>query len=103
MYHSDIDLAACSECGIAVSAGGSTDPASATAELTWALIHTSARNIPAEVQRMKEGKWQHTLGIGLSGKMLGVHAYGRVGSIVARVGDAVTRHVRAVLGARRLD
>ena len=91
VYH--IDVAACAECGIAVSAGGSTDPAGATAELAWALIHASARNIPAEVQRMKEGGWQRSLGTGLSGRMLGVYAYGRVGSIVARVGHALGMRV----------
>ena len=82
-----IDIAACKEKGIVVSAGGSGG-ANATAELAWALILSSARHIPAEVQAMKEGKWQTTLGTGLAGKTLGVYAYGRIGSIVAQVGKA---------------
>lgn len=82
-----IDIAACKEKGIVVSAGGSGG-ANATAELAWALILSSARHIPAEVQAMKEGKWQTTLGTGLAGKALGVYAYGRIGSIVAQVGKA---------------
>jgi D-3-phosphoglycerate dehydrogenase / 2-oxoglutarate reductase len=84
-YH--IDLAACAERGIVVSAGGggSSNP---TAELTWALILAHLRHIPEEVQRMKDGKWQATLGIGLQGKTLGVYAYGRIGSVVANVGRA---------------
>ncbi len=90
-YH--IDLTACRELGVTVSAGAGMNPANSTAELTWALIHASARHIPSEVQRMKEGKWQHTVGIGLSGKTLGIYAYGRVGSIVAKVGAAFGMNV----------
>jgi len=84
-YH--IDLAACAEKGITVSAGGGGG-SNATAELTWALILAHLRHIPDEVQRMKAGKWQHTLGVGLKGKTLGVYAYGKIGSLVAKVGGA---------------
>jgi D-3-phosphoglycerate dehydrogenase / 2-oxoglutarate reductase len=82
-----IDVAACTERGIAVAAGGSGNPAP-TAELTWALILAALRHIPEEVERMKAGRWQGTVGIGLAGKTLGVYAFGRIGSIVARVGTA---------------
>lgn len=84
-YH--IDLAACTEKAIVVSAGGGSSP-NPTAELTWAIILAGLRHIPEEVQRMRDGKWQSTVGIGLSGKTLGVYAYGRIGSIVAGVGRA---------------
>jgi len=84
-YH--IDLAACTAKGIVVSAGGGSSP-NPTAELTWAIILAGLRHIPEEVQRMKEGKWQGNVGIGLSGKTLGVYAFGRIGSIVAGVGRA---------------
>ncbi len=82
-----IDTAACKERGIVVSAGGGGTP-NATAELTWGLILSVARSIPAEVQAMKEGKWQIALGTGLAGKTLGVYAFGKIGSIVAAVGKA---------------
>ncbi len=82
-----IDLAACTGKGIVVSAGGAGNP-NPTAELTWALILASLRRIPQEVQRMKEGKWQGSVGVGAAGKTLGVYAYGRIGSIVARAGSA---------------
>lgn len=82
-----IDVAACTEHGIVVCAGGAGNP-SPTAELTWGLILSSLRRIPQEVQRMKEGKWQGSVGIGLEGKTLGIYAYGRIGSIVAKVGRA---------------
>jgi D-3-phosphoglycerate dehydrogenase len=84
-YH--IDLAACAEKGIVVSAGGGGGP-NATAELTWALILAHLRHIPEEVQRMKDGKWQGTVGVGLKDKTLGVYAYGKIGSLVANVGRA---------------
>ncbi len=84
-YH--IDIAAATEKGIVVSAGGGGG-SNSTAELTWALILAHLRHIPEEVQRMKEGKWQHTLGVGLKGKTLGVYAFGKIGSQVAKVGRA---------------
>ncbi|MBX9811605.1 MAG: D-2-hydroxyacid dehydrogenase family protein, partial [Burkholderiales bacterium] len=82
-----MDLAACTEKGIVVSAGGAGNP-NPTAELTWGLILASLRRIPQEVQRMKEGKWQGSIGVGVAGKTLGIYAYGRIGSIVAQVGKA---------------
>lgn len=82
-----IDVQACTEKGILVSAGGSGNPV-ATAELTWALILAALRNIPYEVRRLREGYWQSTLGVGVKGKTLGVYAYGRIGSLVANIGRA---------------
>jgi D-3-phosphoglycerate dehydrogenase / 2-oxoglutarate reductase len=82
-----VDLDACTEKGIVVSAGGSGNP-NATAELTWGLILSSLRNLPREVTRLKEGQWQSTLGVGVSGKTIGIYAYGKIGSIVAAVGKA---------------
>ena len=82
-----IDTAVCTERGIVVSAsgGGNSSP---TVELTWALILASVRNLPTEVNNMQAGRWQTTAGIGLQGKTLGVYAYGKIGSGVAKVGKA---------------
>ena len=80
-----IDMDACTALGITVCAGGAGTPNS-TAELTWGLILASLRSIPQEVQRLREGRWQTTVGTGVAGKTLGVYAYGRIGSIVAQVG-----------------
>jgi len=84
---SHVDLEACTEREIVVSAGGSGN-SNATAELTWGLILSALRNLPFEVKRLKEGQWQSTLGIGVNGKTLGIYAYGKIGSIVAGVGKA---------------
>ncbi|MBY0267659.1 MAG: D-2-hydroxyacid dehydrogenase family protein [Burkholderiales bacterium] len=85
VYH--IDIAACTEKGVLVSAGGGGNP-SPTAELAWGLILAALRRIPQEVQRMKNGQWQGSVGTGLAGKTLGIYAYGRIGSLVANVGKA---------------
>ncbi len=82
-----VDLEACTEKGIVVSAGGS-GKSNATAELTWGLILSALRNLPFEVKQLKEGHWQSTLGTGVDGKSLGIYAYGKIGSIVAGVGKA---------------
>jgi D-3-phosphoglycerate dehydrogenase len=82
-----VDLQACTEKGIVVSAGGAGN-SNATAELTWGLILSALRNLPFEVKRLKEGNWQSTLGLGVNGKTLGIYAYGKIGSIVAGVGKA---------------
>ncbi|HZA53452.1 MAG TPA: D-2-hydroxyacid dehydrogenase family protein [Candidatus Udaeobacter sp.] len=82
-----IDIDACTEHGIVVSAAGKAT-AHPTAELTWGLILAALRHIPYEVQRLREGHWQSTLGIAIQGKTLGIYAYGRIGSLVANVGRA---------------
>lgn len=84
---SHVDVARCVEKGIVVSAGGGSSP-NPTAELTWAIILAHLRHIPEEVQRLKNGEWQKTLGVGLSGKTLGIYAFGKIGSVVATVGRA---------------
>ena len=84
---SHIDLPACTEQGVVVSAGGAGSP-NATAELAWGLILAALRHIPQEVERLKSGLWLGSLGTGVAGKTLGVYAYGRIGSLVAEVGRA---------------
>lgn len=82
-----IDMAACTEKGVVVSAGGAGNP-NPTAELAWGLIIAALRRIPQEAQRLKNGQWQGSVGSGLSGRTLGIYAYGRIGSLVAQVGKA---------------
>ena len=92
IYH--LDLAACTEHGVVVSAGGhgggrgGSNPYSTTAELAWGLIISSLRHLPFEVERLKQGHWHSTAGTRLYGKTLGVYAFGHIGAAVARVGRA---------------
>ncbi len=66
-----------------------------TAELTWGLILSAFRHIPAEIKATHEGRWQTTLGTGLLGKTLGVLGLGRLGAQVAKVGLAFGMEVIA--------
>ena len=66
-----------------------------TAELTWALILALARNLTHESQSMQEGGWHRSLGLGLKGKTLGLYGLGKLGSQVAKVGQAFGMHVIA--------
>jgi D-3-phosphoglycerate dehydrogenase len=91
-----LDISACTQHGIVVSAGGSSgggSPYSTTAELAWGLILASLRHLPYEVERLKHGHWQTTVGIRLFGHTLGVYAFGHIGGAVARVGKAFGMHV----------
>ncbi|TAM03321.1 MAG: D-2-hydroxyacid dehydrogenase family protein [Paraburkholderia sp.] len=93
-----IDLAACSERGIAVLEG--TGSPVAPAELTWALIMAAQRRIPQYVANLKQGAWQQSglktsampqnfgLGQVLRGQTLGIWSYGKIGRIVAGYGKA---------------
>src|SRR5882672_24802 len=89
-----IDVATCTEKGILVCGSGAGLP-NHTAELTWGLIFSALRHIPEEVQQLRAGKWQTTLGTTVVGKTLGVYAYGRIGNIVAKVGRAFGMRVIA--------
>jgi D-3-phosphoglycerate dehydrogenase / 2-oxoglutarate reductase len=88
-----IDVAACSKRGIAVT-GGKGSPY-APAELTWALILAAMRRVPLEDRRLREGRWQTTLGVGLRGRTLGIYGYGNIGALVAKVGLAFGSNVLA--------
>ena len=87
---SHVDVAACTDSGILISAGGhdSNSPYTTTGELAWALILASLRHIPFEVENFKAGHWHSTAGTRLYGNTLGIYAYGHIGSGVARVGKA---------------
>ena len=87
---SHLDVAACTELGILVSAGGhdGASPYTTTGELAWALILASLRHLPYEVERFRAGHWQSTIGTRLYGHTLGIYAFGHIGSGVARVGRA---------------
>src|SRR3954449_13124908 len=81
-----IDVAAADERGIPVCGTGAHPPG--TAELTWALILAVARNLPQEDASVRAGGWQQTIGLDLAGATLGVIGLGRLGSRVARIGQA---------------
>ena len=93
-----IDLAACTERGIAVAEGVGSPVA--PAELTWALVMAATRRLPQYISNLKHGAWQQSglkaasmpanfgLGTVLRGKTLGIWGYGRIGQLVAGYGRA---------------
>jgi D-3-phosphoglycerate dehydrogenase len=89
-----IDVAAATECGVAI-VEGSGDP-TAPAELTWALIMAASRKIPQYAANLKQGVWQasslspehNLLGTVLKGKTLGIWGYGKIGRMIAGYGKA---------------
>lgn len=95
---SHVDVAACTERGIAVAEG--TGSPTAPAELTWALIMAAMRRIPQYAAHLKHGAWQQSglnadsmrpnfgLGSVLKGKTLGIWSYGKTGQLVAGYGRA---------------
>ena len=93
MANASIDLAAAERHGVTVC--GTQSPATATPELTWGLILSLLRHIPAESTGMREGQWQHSIGGDLYGRTLGVVGLGRLGSRVAAVGRAFGMRVLA--------
>ena len=66
-----------------------------TYEHTWALILSLAKNITRENALMHAGGWQAEVGFGLKGKILGILGLGRLGSEVARIGQAFGMQVIA--------
>lgn len=84
--NASIDVEAARAKGIVVC--GTESTTSATPELTWGLILSVLRSIPAEDAAVRGGGWQSTVGGDLDGHRLGVVGLGRLGTKVARVGAA---------------
>jgi phosphoglycerate dehydrogenase-like enzyme len=83
-----IDVAAAQERGVTVSGTGGVSPSTPTVELTWGLIHALTRSVVAEDRAMRAGGWQHTVGMDLHRRRLGVIGLGGLGRPVATIGLA---------------
>ena len=89
-----IDIAACTRNGVVVSSDQHPDtPSVGTAELTWGLVLAAVRQIPQQMQALREGRWQISVGRTLRGKTLGIYGFGRIGAEVAAFGRAFGMHV----------
>ena len=86
MHNRVLDFDYCREKGIPVS--GTTPRPSPTFELTWALILALAKNVTIDDRAMRGGQWQTIVGTEIRNKTLGVIGLGRIGSEVAKVGNA---------------
>ncbi|HXP97365.1 MAG TPA: D-2-hydroxyacid dehydrogenase family protein [Telmatospirillum sp.] len=81
-----IDVAACTAAGVAILEGVGSPIA--PAELTWALIMASRRQLLTAATDLRLGLWQTTLGESLHGQTLGIWSYGKIGRMIARFGHA---------------
>jgi D-3-phosphoglycerate dehydrogenase len=89
LYCRVLDVAAAAERGIVVSFTELRGPyRMATSELAWGLMLAVARSIPQESSRMRDGGWQGTVGITLSGRTLGLLGLGRQGRRMVPVAKA---------------
>ncbi|MGK9419397.1 D-2-hydroxyacid dehydrogenase family protein [Pseudomonas cedrina] len=82
MRNAAIDIPAAKALGIQVC--GTDSYKQAAPELTWALIMASTRNLMAEANALRAGRWQVGLGGDLYGKTLGILGLGSIGQKVAQ-------------------
>lgn len=115
----NLDLAAAAERGVLVAHSNFSHPRfrsvqDATPEFAWGLLIATVRNLAEEHRRMRDGGWQTTTGMTLSGKTLGLIGLGRVGKRMAEYAKVfgmeviawsqnLTDEAAAAAGARRVD
>jgi D-3-phosphoglycerate dehydrogenase len=84
-----VDVPACTANGVLLSSNMHADaPSVAAAELTFALILASARQIPQQMASLQAGRWQLAPGQTLRGRRLGLYGYGRIARQVASYAQA---------------
>ena len=84
-----VDVHACTRNGVLLCSNmHAGTPSYAAAELTFGLILAAMRQIPQQMAALKSGTWQIGVGHTLSGKVLGIWSYGRIGKAVAGYGKA---------------
>lgn len=94
MRNAAVDLAAAKAHGVTVC--GTDSGSAAPVELAWALILGLARHLISEnLALRRNGPWQSTVGIGLSGKRLGLLGLGKTGRRMARIALAFGMEVSA--------
>jgi phosphoglycerate dehydrogenase-like enzyme len=115
----NLDMTAASERAILVAHSDFAHPRfrsmrDATPELAWGLMIATVRNLADEHRNMRDGGWQTSAGMTLSGKTLGLLGLGRVGRRMAEYARAfgmdvvawsqnLTEDAAASVGARRVE
>jgi phosphoglycerate dehydrogenase-like enzyme len=115
----NLDLAAATERGVLVAHSDFANPRfssvrDATPELAWGLLIATVRNLAEEHRRMRDGGWQATTGMTLSGKTIGLLGLGRTGKRMAEYAKVfgmrviawsqnLTDEAAAAAGARRVE
>ena len=115
----NLDMAAATERGVLVTHSDFASPRfaalrDATPEFAWWLMIATVRNLAEEHRRMRDGGWQASVGVTLSGKTLGLLGLGRIGRRMAAYAKAfdmeviswsqhLTEEAAAAAGARRVE
>ncbi len=115
----NLDMAAASERGVLVAHSNFASPRysavrDAAPELAWGLMIATVRNLAEEHRGMRDGGWQTTMGMTLSGKTLGLLGLGRIGRRMAEYANAfgmqviawsqnLTEEAATAVGARRVE
>jgi D-3-phosphoglycerate dehydrogenase len=77
-----LNLDDCTKYKVAVAEGIGSPIA--PAELTWALLMNTVRQIPQAIEGLKNGKWQTNIGLTVHGKTIGIWGYGKIGQRMAQ-------------------
>jgi phosphoglycerate dehydrogenase-like enzyme len=67
---------------------GTPSAGAPTVDITWGLILNLLRDLPAQQEALRAGRWQTSVGTAAGGLTLGVVGLGKLGSHVAAVGRA---------------
>jgi phosphoglycerate dehydrogenase-like enzyme len=86
-------VAAAKARGIIIS--GTPGSGAPTEDITWALILNLLRDVPAQQESLRAGRWQTSVGTSAGGLTLGVVGLGKLGTAVAKVGAALGMKVIA--------
>ncbi|MGG5808103.1 D-2-hydroxyacid dehydrogenase family protein [Falsiroseomonas sp. CW058] len=81
-----IDVGQAQAQGITVC--GTPSSGAPTVDITWGLILNLLRDIPRQQDSLRAGTWQTSVGTAAGGLTLGVVGLGKLGSAVAKVGQA---------------
>jgi phosphoglycerate dehydrogenase-like enzyme len=107
-----MDVAAAMAQGITVC--GTPSIGAPTVDITWGLILSLLRDLPAQQASLRAGQWQTSVGVAAGGLTLGVVGLGKLGTRVAKVGQAfgmeviawsrnLTAEAAAAVGVRRVE
>ncbi len=84
-----VDVDACTNENVLLCSNMHSDtPSIAAAEMTFALMLASARQIPQQMTSLQQGHWQMAVGQTLRGRTLGLYGYGRIAKQVAAYAEA---------------
>ena len=90
-----IDVDACTRNGVLLCSHMHADtPSYAAAELTLTLILASLRQIPQQVDSLRQGNWQMGVGKTFRGRTLGLYGYGRIAKAVSDYAEAMGVNVQ---------